>query len=70
MVFWGELEKQAEKTHAKKLNPRNMLPIAQKLRYNPENLAQYSQIVSNYHVKFATKYFHLNGFYNGFDQKT
>ena len=38
-----------------------MLPIGQKFRYNPENLAQYSQIVSNCCIKFSAKSVYSNG---------
>ena len=38
-----------------------MLPIDQKFRYNPENLAQYSKIVSNCCIKFSAKSVYSNG---------
>ena len=47
-----------------------MLPIGQKSRYNTRQLAQYSKIVLNCFVQFATNHLYVNGFFNGFVKRS
>ena len=46
-----------------------MLPMSEKERYNPENLAQYRQIVSNCCLKFSAKCAYSNSQNHAFFRK-
>ena len=58
------VNKKKNVTGEKKMGPEKHLSNSQKLRYNPKDLAQYSQIVSYCGITFSVK--NVNSYNNGF----